>query len=334
MAFDVVLGVHGPAQAPRPPAWSRRARRPGPLTWPVGTTSWGRLVVGPAFVRVWGPLALTSWEGTVGEPATVAVVPSVAALRTLVAAREPRATAGAHPARTRGDGWTFADVRAYQPGDRLRQINWRATARLGAPWVNERHHDRSADVVIMVDALAETVAGRSTTIVPLVRAAWSIAESHLRANDRVGLIVFGGTIGWIPARSGLRARLAVFERMLAVEPGWTAAQRSVAHLPARALPPGAEVIVLTPLDDERVVFAAAELRRRGFALATLVLRPSLTVENPLDASAARLWNLEIDRRASVLERAGIPVVGWYAGDGVDGAVAALGRGQRRGGWRR
>jgi uncharacterized protein (DUF58 family) len=275
-----------------------------------------------------------SWEGTVGESASVAVLPSAATLRSLVAAHEPRATAGVHPARLRGDGWTFADVRPYQPGDRLRQINWRATARLGAPWVNERHLDRGADVVVLVDALAETASGHSTTLVPIVRAAWSIADAHLRANDRVGLIVFGGTIGWIAARSGVRSRVALFERLLTVEPGWTAAQRSVAHLPAAALPPGAEVIVLTPLNDERVVAAAAELRRRGFAVVALILRPVLALDDlAIDRSAARLWELEIDRRAAVLQRAGIPVVGWHDGDGIDAALDALSRRQRRGGVR-
>ncbi|MDQ1422509.1 MAG: hypothetical protein QOD72_7 [Acidimicrobiaceae bacterium] len=331
---DAALSVHGPVDASRSLAWSCRSRRTGELEWRLPTTSWGRVVVGPAFVRAWGPLSLVSWEGTIGESATVAVVPNAATLKSLVVAHEPRATAGVHPARVRGDGWTFAELRPYQPGDRLRQINVRATARLGVPWVNERHLDRSADLVVLVDALAETAAGESATLVPIVRAAWSIADAHLRTNDRVGLIVFGGTIGWIAARSGLRSRAALFERLLAVEPGWTAAQRSVAHLSAAALPPGAQVIVLTPLHDERVVTAAAELRRRGFAVAALILRPALAVaDSALDRSAARLWELEIDRRTAVLQRAGIPIVSWHDGDGVDGALDALRRRQRRGGVR-
>jgi uncharacterized protein (DUF58 family) len=260
-------------------------------------------------------------------------VPSTATLRSLVVAHEPRATAGVHPARARGDGWTFAELRPYQPGDRLRQINERATARLGTPWVNERHLDRGADVVVLVDALAETAAGMSSALVPIVRAAWSIADAHLRVNDRVGLIVFGGTIGWIPVRSGMRSRAAVFERLLSVEPGWTAAQRSVSHLPAVALPPGAEVVLLTTLHDERVVVAAAELRRRGFAVAGLILRPAFAIgDRILDRSAARLWDLEIDRRAAALQRAGIPVVTWRENDGVDGALDALAR-RRPGGVR-
>src|SRR5205823_262272 len=98
--------------------------------------------------------------------------------------------------------------------------------------------------------LAETSAGASPALVPIVRAAWSIADAHLRVNDRVGLIVFGGTIGWIAARSGMRARAAVFERLLVAEAGWTAAQRSVAHLPTAALPPGSDVILLSTLQDE------------------------------------------------------------------------------------
>jgi uncharacterized protein (DUF58 family) len=334
LALDIALAVRGPVDVSHALAWSCRSRRPGDGHRTLVTTAWGRVVVGPAFVRAWGPLSLVSWEGKVGAPTTVAVVPSAATLRSLVVAHEPRSTAGVHPARARGDGWTFSDVRPYQPGDRLRQINVRATARLGTPWVNERHLDRGADLVVLVDALAETPAGGSVMLVPIVRAAWSVADAHLRVNDRVGLIVFGGTIGWVAARSGVRSQAALFERLLAVQPGWTAAQRSVAHLPTLALPPGAEVIVLTPLHDERVVVAAAELRRRGFAVAALVLRPTIASEaNSIDRSTARLWELEIDRRAAVLQRAGIPTVSWHDGDGIDAALDALGRRQRRGGVR-
>ncbi len=96
---DAALTVHGPVGATRVVAWSCRSRHPGDLRWRLATTSWGRVVVGPAFVRAWGPLSLVSWEGTVGEATRVAVVPSTATLRSLVVAHEPRATAGVHPAR-------------------------------------------------------------------------------------------------------------------------------------------------------------------------------------------------------------------------------------------
>ena len=64
-------------------------------------------------------------------------------------------------ARARADGLEFADTRAFVPGDRMRAVNWRASARRGALIVNERHPDRNADVVLFLDSFAEAAQRRA-----------------------------------------------------------------------------------------------------------------------------------------------------------------------------
>ena len=103
---------------------------------------------------------MLAWEGR--DPASA----PAADLSAPRAAAEPRGAAR-HAARdrrprrprSRADGLEFADTRAFVPGDRLRSVNWRASARRGELIVNERHPDRNADVVLFLDSFAEARGG-------------------------------------------------------------------------------------------------------------------------------------------------------------------------------
>ena len=59
---------------------------------------------------------------------TLRAFPREQRLRELVAPLRTQPFLGAHVARARGDGIEFADIRPFAPGDRVRQVNWRATA--------------------------------------------------------------------------------------------------------------------------------------------------------------------------------------------------------------
>ena len=90
------------------------------------------------------------------EPALpLKVYPHAEALRALLRPQETQLSAGNQVARARGEGIEFADLRQFAPGDRLRRINWRASARRGQLWVNEAHPERNADVVLFLDTFAE-----------------------------------------------------------------------------------------------------------------------------------------------------------------------------------
>ena len=197
-------------------AWSGTSAALGvPLELRLRPTTWGLVTVGPVWVRVHGPFGLVRWEGAVGPTTTLRVLPGPASTRVLLQAAEPRAIAGSHLARIRGDGLEFAEVRPYAPGDRLRAVNWSVSARRDGIWVNQRHPERSADLVVLVDTFADDRDGNAAALVPAVRAAWVLATAHLSAHDRVGLVTFGGYPAWIAPGSGERALLAFCDRLLA-----------------------------------------------------------------------------------------------------------------------
>jgi uncharacterized protein (DUF58 family) len=282
---------------------------------------------------VHGPLGLVRWEGVAGPAVTLRVLPGRASTRALLQAAEPRAVAGSHLARIRGDGLEFAEVRPYAPGDRLRSVNWSVSARRDGIWVNQRHPDRSADLVIVVDTFADDREGRAAALVPAVRAAWVLATAHLAAHDRVGVVTFGGYPAWIAPGGGERALLGVCERLLATRAAWTEAQRSVRYLPALAIPSGALVVGLTPLHDSRMVVALADLRRRGLEVAAVEIDVAAELAamgqpGPVTEAALALWRLELERRRRALVAVGVPIVPWPEGDEPAVVLERLSRARR------
>jgi uncharacterized protein (DUF58 family) len=335
---EILVPVNG-AQVEAPEsgllAWSgSSAVVAGPLLWRLRADRWGLVRIGPVWVRAHGPLGLVRFEGRVGDIAAVRVLPGPATTRTLVRPESPRAAAGSHVARIRGDGLEFAEVRPFVPGDRFRSLNWAVSARRDGLWVNQRHPERSADLVIVVDTFSDNRDGYSPALVRAVRAAWLLATAHLGAHDRVGVVTFGGYPAWLVPGGGERALLAICDRLLITQAAWTEAQRSVEYLPAPVIPAGATVIGLTPLHDGRMVAALIDLRRRGMAVAAVevdvddIVAPAAATRGVPPAAVA-LWRLERERRRDVLDSVGVGVVPWPPGDDAAFVVDRLARLRRR-----
>ena len=72
------------------------------------------------------------WERSVKSAERLKAYPRTERLREIVQPRETQAFTGSEVARTKGDGIEYADIRDFVPGDRVRSINWRASARRAA----------------------------------------------------------------------------------------------------------------------------------------------------------------------------------------------------------
>jgi uncharacterized protein (DUF58 family) len=100
--------------------------------------------------------------------------------------------AGRHASRLRGRGLNFEEIRRYLPGDDIRNMDWRVTARMRKPHVRVYSEERDRPVLLVVDqrqsmflgsrrAMKSVVAAEATAL-----AAWRV----LQAGDRVGALVF------------------------------------------------------------------------------------------------------------------------------------------------
>ena len=269
------------------------------LDFEVPARHWGVHAVGPAVVRVRDRFGATTLDGPLGEAAELRVYGGAERMRRIVAPLRTRPVLGSQLTRERGEGIEFADLRPLAPGDRVRSINWRATARRGTPYVNLRHPEHSADVVLFLDTFAEA----EGTLDAAVRSAASLASTYLARRDRVALVSLGGELSWLTGSSGTRQLYRILDALFSSQVRPSFRWKGVTQVPRRLLPARALVIALTPLLDERGIAALLDLRARGYDLAVLELAP--ITEG--DTVAIRLWRLHRDALRSRFEALGIPV---------------------------
>jgi uncharacterized protein (DUF58 family) len=274
---------------------------------------WGGHLLGPVYVRARDPLGLVSWEGTFELRAPLRVYPREEQLRRLLTPRETQLTAGNEVSRSKGEGIEFADIRRFVPGDLVRHVNWRASARRDELWVNEAHPERNVDVILFLDSFAEARLGGEGTLDLAVRATASLADAYIERRDRVGLVSFGGILRWLLPGMGMLQRYRIIDALLDTEVVLSYYWRDIDVIPRRTLPPSALVVALTPLLDERSVGALLDLRARGFDLAVVDVSP-VPFTRPrragLDELAYRIWELRRDALRNRFERAGVAVAEW------------------------
>ena len=330
LARDIELarGKHRAVTSLRP---GETARVSYDVRCPVrGVHNFGTLVV---HVRDrWG---VRAWECRHVEPRVLRVYPRVAPLRSLPRPLRTQTSVGDYVSKALGEGIEPGEIRQFAPGDAVRQVNWRASLRLGTLYVTQHHREHNAEVVLMLDTLAEVGPAHATTLDWSVRAAASLATAYLARKDRVGLINCGGTIDWVRPSSGRVQYERLADTLLRATVVFTYVQKSLAFVPPRVLPPHALVIAITPLLDPRFTRTALDLAARGFDLVVVVVSPVDVTRAALPSSALndlawRLWDL--DRRAQLDEfrRHGIPVLPWKpSSEPLESALAGFHRRRAR-----
>jgi uncharacterized protein (DUF58 family) len=288
-------------------------RRRRELRFRIRCERWGGYAVGRVFVRARDPFALIRWERELDRRAPLKVYPREELVRTLLRPRDTQVFGGNHVAREKGEGIEFADLRQFVPGDRVRRVNWRASARRGQLWVNEHHAERNADVVIFLDSFAELGQPGASTLDDALRAAASLAARYLRQKDRVGFVSFGGTLNWLLPSTGATQLYRIVDSMLDTRVALNYAWKDLDIIPPRTLPPRALVVALSPLLDERAVSALLNVRGRGFDLVVIEISPLRFLppaESLMAETAQRIWRLRREALRGRFERAAVPVVVW------------------------
>jgi uncharacterized protein (DUF58 family) len=121
--------------------------------------------------------------------------------------RQPSASVlnGRHASRLRGRGLNFEEMRGYLPGDDIRSIDWKATARTNTPYVRVFTEERDRPALLVVDQRMSMFFGSRLNMksVTAAEAAAIAAFRILDAGDRVGGIVFGDdeVVEMVPKRS-------------------------------------------------------------------------------------------------------------------------------------
>jgi uncharacterized protein (DUF58 family) len=121
----------------------------------------------------------------------------------------------------RGQGMEFSEVREYEPGDDVRNIDWNVTARTGHPYVKKHVEERELTVLLVVDLSGSEQFGTRGRFKAELAAelAAVLALSAVRNNDRVGLLIFSDHVEHVvPPRKGRRHALRLIRDLLAFRP--------------------------------------------------------------------------------------------------------------------
>lgn len=121
----------------------------------------------------------------------------------------------------RGTGMAFEEVRAYQPGDDVRSIDWNVTARMNQPFVKRYIEERERTVLLAVDTSGSLAfgTGRQRKREVAAELAAILAFTAIGNNDRVGLVQFSDHIEhYLPPRKGARHVLRLIRDVLFFEP--------------------------------------------------------------------------------------------------------------------
>lgn len=225
---------------------------------------------------------------------------------------------GSYQSLFKGRGVAFSEVRAYEPGDDVRSIDWNVTARTGEPHVKLFTEERELTVMLLVDMsasldLGSTDADKRNLV---ARLAATFAFSAIRNNDRVGLIGFTDRVEvHVPPRSGRKHVLAVVQNILTHRPAsrgtdLTVGLETMARLGRRH----AVVILISDFIDAGLAETPREGAGRGAAFERalkLVRRRNdlipVRVEDPIELELPNLGLVAVED-LELLGAAGIRLV--------------------------
>ncbi|SDR08086.1 DUF58 domain-containing protein [Natronobacterium texcoconense] len=236
-----------------------------------------------------------------------------------------------------GSGTTFHSVREYRPSDPLSRIDWNRRAKTGELTTVEFHEERSARVIVLVDArkaayVAPTADG-THAVDRSITAAGRIGATLLEDGHSVGLAGIG-PVGsgkqrrssdeacWLAPASGRHHELQ-FRELLATHPQFDAAppEREVPWLTQlrtlrRRLSAETGIVLLSPLCDGGSADVARRLEARGHPVT--VVSPDPTAD---ETAGQRLAQVARRVRRFDLERAGVRVVDWPDDESIDETFA-------------
>lgn len=129
--------------------------------------------------------------------------------------------AGQYHSAFKGRGMAFAEVREYQFGDDVRDIDWNVTARFRKPFVKVYEEERELTVMLLIDVSGSLDFGTSHQMKcdMATEIAATLAFSAIQNNDKIGVIFFSDRIEkYIPPQKGRKHILYIIREMLDFHP--------------------------------------------------------------------------------------------------------------------
>jgi uncharacterized protein (DUF58 family) len=249
---------------------------------------------------------------------TISILPEILRLKNVaIRPRQTRVYSGNIPTRQGGSGIEFLGVREYQPGDPVRLINWRASARhRDLLFINEFQQERLADVWLILDARqrSDVVVNNGSLFEHAVVATTTLAQALLNQGNRVGLLVYGGFLDWTYPGYGKIQRERILRALAHARLGESMIFEKLEYLPTRVFPLNSQLILISPLHNEDLSILL-HLRARGYQVIAISPDPIAYETNDLLLQKAgelglRVAQVERSLLVAQLRQAGVNVFNW------------------------
>ncbi len=286
---------------------------------------------GEVEVSAYDPSGLFRRRKAYDVPTRLSILPRVPEVRSvLIRPARTRGVAGLIPSRRGGSGTDFYGVRAYEPGDPLRWINWRMSARHPRElFTNEFEQERIADVGLILDARerSEVLLGGESLFEHSVEATAALADTFLEDGNRVALLIYGRGLERTFPGYGKHQRQRILRSLSQAQVGDSLVFDSFDYLPTRFFPAKSQIVLVSPLceDDPPML---TRLRARGYEI--LVISPDavdfeakrLALPSRVAHLAPRIARAERYLWIRQLQRVGVTVIDWQVDARLDMTIDA------------
>lgn len=265
------------------------------------------------------------------------------------------AISGLHGSRFRGRGMDYAESRIYEPGDDIRNMDWRVTARTGKPHTKMFAEERERPVIFLVDANPSMKFGTRSQFksVAAAKSASLLAWSVVNNGDRVGVMSFGpGGIHFQKPAGGKRGMMHLIQHLVQADNSTDAdsPQRETLAAALKSLRslvrPGSMVVILSDFhrSGDEARRHLVQLRKHNDVLAFVVSDPfelhapppglygvqhqgQTSVFNALKRKPretfASLAQARLDNARDLTQSAGVPLIPLLTNDNLPEVISQM-----------
>ena len=244
--------------------------------------------------------------------------------------------AGEYHTAFKGRGMIFSEVREYQPGDDIRDIDWNVTARHNRPYVKVYEEERELTMMLLIDVSGSSDFGAvgESKKERIAELAATLAFSSIQNNDKVGVIFFSDHIEkFIPPKKGRKHILLIIREIIDIVPTSKGTNIDVAlKFMTNAIKKRCSAFLLSDFIDRHDYFSSMSIANRKHDLAAIQVYDRRDASMPdvglvkvrdmetgfdrwIDTSSARVrrafdkaWYDRQQKIASVTARCGVDMV--------------------------
>ena len=231
----------------------------------------GRYALGPMAFRTTDLMGFWAYSADIPGTSTLTVLPKVEELGPLeLRARRVGPWPGSVPSRRIGIGTEFYELRLYSPGDELRRINWKASAKTARLVTNEFEGEQVTDVLVVLDCSEGALSGLFDFDAAEFQVTFtaSLCSQLILQGNRIGLSAYGASRTWLNPAFGKRQLLRILDELVTIKAGRATIPMdyAVQSLVFAVVPSRSVIVFISPLVGEEIANIIMNIAARGYSV--------------------------------------------------------------------